>query len=514
MSNTNDADPMSVPPLQTKFEPTGVPQLDLVLGGGIPQGALSIIIGPPGSGKTTLACQIAFEAARRGRSVMLLTTLSEPTTTLLSHLRSYNFFDASLIGSTVQVYSLKQFLPQGVEATSQEIMAAVRQTNTHLVVLDGFQSIRSMEPEFESARRLLYDLGARMSLRGTTTLITTEADPHDPKLFPEMTTGDVLIGLYFKSMGMNTFRNLEVIKVRGRAPLIGRHSFRLTDNGVDIFPRLETLVGAKFREDWSTDANDTQLTQRADFGLAELDAQLGGGLTRGTSTLLAGSLGVGKTLMALHFALNGVKQGEPTLFLGFRETGAQLILKANDFALGAQLRAALTTKGGLTLQRWEPVELDPDQVSMKLLATIDQLGIRRVIIDSIFELERAVSESSRGDERISNYLAALLAVLRERGVTLLAIKETPKSITSQLDFSVDALSILAENVLFMQHIAYSGMLHNVLSVLKMRFSSHDYMLREFQIVSPGGLRVLTPDESGQEVMRGLIEQQGTASLPH
>jgi circadian clock protein KaiC len=513
MSNTNDISPESVPPVQTRFELTGVPQLDLVLGGGIPQGALSIIVGPPGSGKTTLASQIAFAAAKRGKSVMLLTALSEPTTTLLSHLRSYNFFDATLIGSRVQVYSLKQFLPQGVAATSQEIMAAVRQTNAQLVVLDGFQSIRSIEPDFEAARRLLYDLGARMSLRGTTTLITTEADPHDPGLFPEMTTADVLIGLYFKSVGMRTFRHLEVIKVRGRAPLIGQHSLSLTDDGMHIFPRLETLVVPKFREDWSVEGNDAQLTQRADFGFAELDALLGGGLTRGTSTLLAGSLGSGKTLIALHFALHGVSQGEPTLFLSFRETGAQLIQKANSFSLGEQIRAALAPNGGLSLQRWEPVELDPDQVAMRLLSAIDQIGAKRVVIDSIVELERAVSEIN-GRERSSNYLAALLAVLRERGVTLLALKETPKSLTTQLDFSADALSILAENVVFLQHIAYRGMLHNVLSVLKMRFSSHDYMLREFQIVSPEGLSVLTPDESGQEVMLGLIEQQGVLSLPH
>ena len=352
-----------------------------------------------------------------------------------------------------------------------------------------------------------------MSLRGTTTLITTEADPHDPSLFPEMTTGDVLLGLYFKTMGMNTFRNLEVIKVRGRPPLIGRHSFSLTDDGVHVFPRLETLVRTKFREDWLIEGSDAQLTQRADFGLAELDTQLGGGLTRGTSTLLAGSLGVGKTLMGLHFALNGVRQGEPTLFLSFRETGIQLIQKANSFALGEQLRAALAAEGGLTLQRWEPVELDPDQVAMRLLTSIDQLGVRRVIIDSVLELERAVSESS-SRERSTNYLSALLAVLRERGVTLLAIKETAKSVTSQLDFSADALSILAENVLLMQHVAYRGMLHNVLSVLKMRFSAHDFTLREFRIVSPDGLRVLAPDEVGKEVMRGLIEQQGSSSLPH
>ena len=500
MSKPNDNIPASLPPLQLGFEMTGVPQLDLVLGGGLPRGALSIIVGPPGSGKTTLASQIAFAVARRGLRVMILTALSEPITSLLAHLSSYTFFDASLIGSTVQLYSLQQFLPQGVAATTQEILAAVRQTNAHMVILDGFQSIRSMEPESVATRRLLYNLGARMSLRGTTTLVTTEADPDDPALFPEMTTGDVLISLYFKTIDVRAFRHLEVVKVRGRAPLVGRHSITLTNEGMNVFPRFESFVGSKFLEKWSTatEKNNTQL-KRATFGLEELDALLGGGLTRGTSTLLAGSLGIGKTILALYFALNGVSQGEPTLFLSFRETGTQLIQKADSFSMGAQLRAALSAKNGLTLQRWEPVELDPDQVAMRLVTAIDQIGARRVVIDSIAELERAIAESS-GPERVPNYLATLLAILRERGVTLLVIKETPKSVTSQLDFSIDSLSVLAENVVFMQHITYHGVLHNVLSVLKMRFSAHDYMLREFKITSPQGLRVLHSDETGQEIM--------------
>jgi circadian clock protein KaiC len=116
-------------------------------------------------------------------------------------------------------------------------------------------------------------------------------------------------------------------------------------------------------------------------------------------------------------------------------------------------------------------------------------------------------EESSGAARVSNYLAALLASLRRRGVTLLAIKETPKVVTTQLDLSADTLTVLAENVLLLQQLAYRGQLHRVLSVLKMRFSSHDYSLREFVIDPPEGVRVLTPGESGREVLVGLTEQQ-------
>lgn len=154
--------------------------------------------------------------------------------------------------------------------------------------------------------------------------------------------------------------------------------------------------------------------------------------------------------------------------------------------------------------------MDPDQVATDLLVALEQTGVRRVVIDSIAELERAVGECS-GPARVANYLAAVLAVLRSYRVTLLAIKETSKVVTEQLDFSADTLAVLAENVLLLQQVAYRGRLHRVLSVLKMRFSSHDYTLREFLIAAPQGIRVLTPEESGRELLVGLTEQQTGAT---
>ena len=178
--------------------------------------------------------------------------------------------------------------------------------------------------------------------------------------------------------------------------------------------------------------------------------------------------------------------------------------------MGERFRSAITASGGLLLQNWLPIEMDPDRVANDLLSALDQTGARRVVIDSILELERAVGESS-GEARVPNYMAALLAMLRTRGVTLLAIKETPKIVTTELNFSTDALSVLAENVLLLQQLAYRGQLHRVLSVLKMRFSNHDHTLREFLITSHGGIRVLTPDEGGREVLVGMTEQQPGAA---
>ncbi len=492
----------------TTIEPTGVPQLDPLLGGGLPKGALSMIVGAPGSGKTTLASQIAFSFARRGKRALILTALSEPTVKLLEHLRSYRFFDQNLIAESVQVFSLQQFLAQGLTASVQEIVAAVRQTKADIVVLDGFQGVREIEPQPTMTRHMLYELGMRLSLFNTTTLITSEADPRNPDLFPEMTTADVLIGLYFPLVGVRTFRGLEVLKVRGQATQAGWHSLVLSDEGVAVFPRIETQVRRVTPVSLTRTPDLTPTSSgRAAFGLKELDALLSGGLTRQTSTLLVGSLGTGKTLLGLHFALAGVSSGEPALFLSFRETLEQLLHKATAFGLGPPMQAAIEPGGGLLLQRWEPVELDPDQVATTLFNTLERVGARRLVIDSIAELERAVTETS-GAARAPNYLAALLAGLRARGITLLAVQEAPKIVASNPDFSAETLSILAENVLLLQQLVYQGKLHRVLSVLKMRFSAHDHTLREFMITSPNGLRVLTPVESGEEILHDLAEREG------
>lgn len=500
------------------FEPTGVPQLDAVLGGGLPRGTLAVIMGPPGSGKTTLASQIGFAAATRGQQVLLLTALSESTVKLLAHLQTYSFFSADLVGSAVQIFSLKQFLSnaQQEEITAQEIIAAVRQTRASMVVLDGFQSIRGMEANFATTRQLLYDLGLRLSLLGTTTLITTEADPRDPTLFPEMTTGDVLIGLYYTLEGMRSFRTLEVIKVRGGSPLPGRHSLSLSEEGVAVFPRLETHVTRLPVRNGLPSQILSPPQERARFDLPEMDLLLGSGLPYRTTTLIAGSLGTGKTLLALQFVLAGVAKGEAAIFLGFRETVDQLLLKADDFDLGRQFRAALAPDGLLTLLRWEPVELDPDRVAAELLETLEKTGARRVVIDSIVEIERAVRESS-GEERIPNYLAALLATLRERNATTLIIQEARKTLAIQPDFSADPLAVQVENLILLQHLAYRSKLHRILSILKMRSSTHDHAFREFQITSPEGIRVFSPNESDSEMLEGLIEiyeKGGWGNGPH
>src|SRR5690348_15748365 len=308
-------------------DPTGVSHLDEVLGGGMPRGALAIVVGPPGSGKTTLACQIAFAAAEAGGSALVLTALSETSTKLIGHLHSFRFFDPLAVGNTIQFLSMEHMLAGGLSATADEMVAIVRQARARLVVLDGFRGVRESEREVQAARRFLYTVGARLGMLGTTTVITSEAQPHDSEFFTEATTADVIVGLHYGLEGVRQRRALEVAKVRGARILPGLHGFELTDQGALVFPRLEARVVAEGeRHRIAAGAPETgeagRVAQeqeqapdmeapveagdvRARFDLPELDVMLGGGLTSKTATVVVGSPGTGKTLLALHFALAG-----------------------------------------------------------------------------------------------------------------------------------------------------------------------------------------------------------------
>lgn len=501
-------------------DPTGIPNLDLVLGGGVPRGGLVLIMGVPGSGKTTIASQMAFAAARAGKTVLLLTALSEPTNKLLAHLASFTFFDRDLIGGPIQVLSLQQVLPGGLKATSDEVRAMVRQHQASLVMLDGFRGMRSVEHDPQGARELLYTLGTSLGTRGTTLLVTSETDPRDPTFFPETTTADVILGLHYRLEGVRQQRGLEVIKARGSAPMPGLHALSLGREGASVYPQLEervaaALLGGEAQTQGAARVAASGLppavvghsAERRSFGLPELDALLQGGLTGMSTTLLTGSLGTGKTLLALHFAVAGVQAGEPVVFLTLRETKEQLRRVTDPFSIGSTFAAALQGRHELTLLEVPPIKVNPDVIADRLLNILDTTGATRLVIDSVAELERALVRS--GDAgRLEEYLAALVRAIQARGVTGLFIKETPKVLGPILDFSTDPLSVLAENLLLVQQLPYQGQIHRVLSVLKMRYSAHDTTLRAFRIAPPAGVEVLTPLESGGTLLEGLTAWQG------
>jgi circadian clock protein KaiC len=495
-----------------EIDPSGIAGLDLILGGGLPRGAMILVVGPPGGGKTTLAIQAGFEAARSGRRVLILTALSEPTVKLVTHMRTLSFFDSSLVGDSVQIFNLGQFLKDGLEATADALVTAARQHRANLVIVDGYRGIRGASSVPQESRQFLYDIGGRLNILGATVMVTSEADARDSALYPEATTADVIIGLYARLVGMQHRRNIEVLKVRGASPLFGLHGLTLGADGVTIYPRLESTIVADTFGDDGDDAGEYPFDQSGDervaFDLPELDAMLGGGLTQHTRSLLVGRIGSGKTLLGLQFALSGARRGEPALFLSLRENREQLIRKAAPFGFGAELRAALDARA-LTILRLSPIELDPDRLAVQLLDALDRTGARRLVIDSLAELERAVTEQYR--ERLSGYLAALLEALRRRNITGLFIKEMRQLLPASVDFSEDPFAALAENVLLVRQVELRSRQHRVISILKMGFSDYDATLREFVIEAPQGIRVLAPFEGDPSVLTTVSDEDESIS---
>jgi circadian clock protein KaiC len=462
---------------------TGVPNLDLVLGGGIPRGSVVLAIGAPGTGKTMLAQQMAFHLAARGQATVYLTGYSESHDKLLLHTRGLSFFREELIGERVQLVSLTELLEEGPTAAEEAIIATVREQGATLVVLDGFRTMRRYLDDDLLIGHFLYSLGAKLMLRGATTLVTIEGDPESPTRYPELTVCDIILGLYRERGGGRHRRLLDVMKARGAAALDGVHPFSISSEGITVHPRLESRVSP---------VPTATTTERAAFGIRDIDALVGGGLIVGSTTVVAGSPGAGKTLLGLHFVAEGLQRAEPALFLTFRELADQLRERARAFGMDV---AAAEVAGRVALLALPDYELEADRVADLLREDIERRGVRRLVIDSAAELERGIAPEARKPE----FLAALATYLRAQGVTACVTLDVPKTVGQDLDLVGTPFSVLAENLLLLRDVEYLGQPHRVITVLKMRASGYERSIRQYEMVPGRGIQVLgvAPPAAGQ-----------------
>jgi len=473
MTHFEDAVPAPLDMLET-----GVPNLDRILGRGLIRGAIAIVIGPPGAGKTVLGQQITFHLAARGEPVLYLTGYSETHTKLLAHSRSLSFFDASLIGKAIQLGSLPDLLREGAEEAQRSVLTTVRRMQARLVVMDGFGGMgRLLSGQNESTGEFLYSLGAQLALLGATTLVLLEGSPDDSAHYSEATVCDVVLGMRRELFGTRHRRLLDVLKVRGAPSLQGSHPFTINADGVQLSPRLESIIEL---------TEPASFAGRASFGVSGLDALLHGGLSIGTSTLAYGGPGTGKTLFGLHFLMQGARLGEPALFIGFKESSAQLHEKATVFGLDLAAAEAAKTLRLITLHRHD---LEADRVAAILQADVEARGVRRLVIDSAAQLEHSVSVVD--PTRAHGFLGALVSYFRQRGITTYATREINNTGGLDLDFGDTPLAPLAENLLLLRT-EHTDRIVRSLAVLRMRFSDHNGTPHEY-VIRPGlGIDVLGP----------------------
>jgi circadian clock protein KaiC len=474
--------------------PTGIPGLDTLLDGGIPRRHLLTIAGNPGCGKTILGSQIAFLTAARGLSVVVATLTSEPQDKLIDSLSGFTFFRPELLGEQVFFISAYAPLKKGSKEARDLILGTVRERSAKLLFLDGVRAIRDLWQDEPRLREFLYELGMGLGAADCVGLLTTTYQLADLMTLPEATTMDGIVSLTMERHGARRMRRIELVKVRGRAHLTGEHFFEIGSEGIRIIPRLEATIPAN--------VESASNSARAAFGLPELDGLMGGGLPVGSTTMLAGSIGIGKTLLSSYFALEGVRKGEKAFFVSFSDEPPSIAARAQRIGLDVQPSLA---SGALRFLYVPPVELEVDTVVDRIFAEIARMGARRVVIDGLSPLERSISDV----ERRHDFLAALSVRLRLAGVTVVFTKEVAKIAGPELDFSDTPIAILAGNLLLLRAIELRGRIHRILSVLKMRDSKYENDLREFEI-SDQGIRVLAPLHSVKGLLTGQAHPIGSS----
>ena len=445
---------------------TGAAGLDLVLGGGLPAGSLVIVAGPPGSGKTILAQQICFANATSERRALYYTTWSEPHDKLIRHLEPFSFFDSEALGERVEFLHLAELMRSedgGLDAVAEEILRHSFETRPAVIVIDSSKALHDVvDPD--AFRRAIYDLASRVAHSDAVLILVGEYSAEETRTQPEFAVADGILQLENEARGPVDRRWLRILKLRGGETSTGRHSFRLCDDGFEVFPRLESTLPRHVA---------TQ-TGRAGFGDERLDAAIGGGIPRGDSTLLVGPSGVGKTMLGLSFVNAGLEQGERCLHISFQESETQVREKAKS----AGWDWSKFSEEQLAIKQVPPVELDLDQVGSLVRAELARGDVKRVLVDSLAEL----SFAGRDTERLPAYVWALGGFVRAAGGTTVFTNEIAALGQSG---GLGGLSFLFNNVFFLRYLELHSELARGLSILKMRQSDHDKGLIRFTIDKHG-----------------------------
>jgi circadian clock protein KaiC len=443
---------------------SGHSRLDEVLGGGLPANAINVVIGLPGTGKTILAQQYTFANATPDRPALYLSTVSEPLEKIIRYGQTLDFFDTQAVGSAVFYEDLGSILNDGgLDAVSVRIGELIRERRPGIIVIDSFKAL-SAYADGSVFRGFLHELAGRLSAFPADSFWIGEYGGDAIAEAPEFAVADAVIALSTTRIGDRESRTLRVLKLRGSSAASGAHSYRITPSGINVFPRLADPVEAK----------DYVLSDvRISSGIAALDDLLADGYWPGASTLCAGPSGSGKTLMGLHFIFNGARAGDAGVIATLQENPVQLERIVSGFGWGLEEPA-------IELMYRSPVDVYIDEWVYDLLDTVERVGARRVLIDSLSDLQFAAPDPIRFRE----YIYSLSQRLSRRGISLFMTSELPDLFrTTRL--SEFGVSHLSDNVVLLQYVRDNTIVRRALTVLKTRASHHQPEIREFTITPEG-----------------------------
>ena len=451
---------------------TGVPGLDEVLGGGLPEFSFNLIAGPPGCGKTTLAHQMMFALATPERPALYFTVLGEPPLKMLRYQQQFAFFDSGKVNQSIRFINLSDETAAGdLDVVLAKITAEVQAQSPALVFVDSFRSVVLAnqikgKPNGE-LQRFVQQLGMLMtSWQATTFLIGEYFNETDAN--PVFTVADGLIWVRQSVQRNSMVRKMEILKMRGQPTLPGLHTFRIDQQGIHVFAPVGQRLAPPVAE-----PRDEHLSERLSIGVPALDAMLGGGLPRGYSVLVAGPSGSGKSILAAAFLAEGARQGE---------TGVIAAFEQQPSGSRNKVVADLIAAGSVGIVDSRAPDLSIDEIVLLLIAEIQRLKATRVVIDSLSGFELALAPTFRDDFRES--LSRLVTALASTGVTVMMTCELEDRYTD-LRFSPYGTAFLTDAIIVQRYIELDSRLRRMMAVVKLRASAHSDEMRLFSIDGDG-----------------------------
>ena len=452
--------------------PSGVPGLDNLLGGGLPEFSFNLIAGTPGSGKTTLAHQIMFSLATPDNRALFFTVLGEPTLKMLRYQQQFSFFDHDKINESIRFVNLSTELAEGnFDRVLARIVEEVQAFSPSLVFVDSFrsvvESIKNRESVGPELQKFVQQLGLQMTSWQATSFLIGEYLTPEAESSPIFTVADGILWMSQNLHRNSMVRKMQVVKMRGQAQVPGLHTFRISEAGIRVFPRaivqpVDTLGIKKLTE-----------ARRVSMGIPGLDDMLGGGLPAGYSMLVVGPSGSGKTILVTEFLAEGARRGEPGVIAAFEKSPSQLMNnKLNE----------LVKAGHVGVIDTRSLDLSIDETLHDLIEMINRMQARRVVIDSLSGFELALAPEFSEDFRGSLY--RMVAELTGMGVTILMTSELEDRYTD-LRFSPFGSAFLADGILVQRYVEIAGQFKRVFSVVKIRGSDHSKDIRLFDITDEG-----------------------------